>query len=91
MQQNDTVNATEGEILILNCMTEGVPSAITYSKWIHTGEFIPHRELEGQEATNDYILKITDVMYSDTGRYICHASNRNYTEQRKSDVVVFCE
>ena len=83
------MNITEGENLVLNCLTEGVP-AITYSKWIHRGEFIPHRELEGEEATNDYILKINKVSYRDTGRYTCQADTRNYTEQRRSEVAVFC-
>ena len=91
IQENDTVNITEGENLELNCVTEGVPADITYSKWIHTGEFIPHRELEGEEATNDYILKITEVMYNDTGRYTCQADNKAITKQRISEVVVLCE
>ena len=91
IQKNDSVNVTEGENLVLNCITEGVPADITYSKWIHTGEFIPHRELEGEEATNDYILRINKVMYSDTGRYSCQASNGHYREERMSEVVVFCK
>ena len=85
------MNVTEGENLVLNCLTEGVPADITYSKWIHSGEFISHRELEGEEATNDYILRINKVSYRDTGRYTCQAYNRNYTEQRRSDVIVFCK
>ena len=84
------MNITEGENLVLNCITEGVPD-ITYSKWIHTGEFIPHRELEGEEATSDYILRINKVSYRDTGIYTCQAYNRNYTEQRMSELVVFCK
>ena len=89
--KNDSVNVTEGENLVLNCVTEGLPADITYSKLIHTGEFIPHRELEGEEAANDYILRINEVSYRDTGRYTCQARNRYYTEQRRSEVVVFCE
>ena len=85
------MNITEGDHLVLNCMTEGVPADITYSKWVHTGEFIPHRELEGEEATNDYILKINKVSYRDTGRYTCQADNGHYREHRRSEVVVFCE
>ena len=91
IQQNNTVNVTEGENLVLHCITEGIPADITYSRWIHTGEFIPHRELEGEEATNDYILKINKVSYRDTGRYTCQADNRNYTEQRRSEVFIFCK
>ena len=85
------MNVTEGENLVLSCVTEGVPADTTYSKWIHTGEFILHRELEGEEDTNDYILRINKVMYSDTGKYTCQAYSRNYTKQRRSEVVVFCE
>ena len=85
------MNITEGERLILNCSTEGVPADITYSKWVHTGEFIPHRELEGEEATNDYLLTIMEVIYNDTGRYMCQAGNGHYREQRISEVVVFCK
>ena len=85
------MNITEGKRLILNCVAEGFPADITYSKWIHTGEFIPYRELEGEEATNDYILRINKVSYRDTGRYICQADNGHYREQRSSEVVVFCK
>ena len=85
------MNITEGENLVLNCLTEGVPADITYSKWIHTGEFIPHRELEGEGATNDYILRINKVSYRDTGTYACQAYNRHYAKERMSDVVVFCK
>ena len=85
------MNITEGERLILNCSTEGVPTNITYSKWVHTGEFITHREIEGEEAKNDYILRIPEVMYNDTGRYTCQASNGHYREQKISEVVVFCK
>ena len=85
------MNITEGENLVLNCVTEGIPADITYSKWIHTGQFISHRELEGEEATNDYILKITEVTYRDTGQYTCQATNNEHNKQMMSEVVVFCE
>ena len=85
------MNITEGENLVLNCVTEGVPADITYSRWIHTGEFISHRVLEGEEATNDYILRINEVSYRDTGRYTCQADNGHYAKERMSNVVVFCK
>ena len=85
------MNITEGENLVLNCVTEGVPADITYTRWIHTGEFMPHRVLEGEEATNDYRLKINKVSYRDTGRYTCQADNGHYRVQRTSEVVVFCK
>ena len=85
------MNITEGETLVLSCITEGVPADITYSRWVHTGYFIPHRELEGEEVTNDYILRINKVSYRDTGRYTCQATNDEYNKQRMSEVVDFCK
>ena len=82
---------TEGENLVLNCVTAGVSADITYNKWIHTGEFIPRRQLEGEEASNDYILRINKVSFRDTGRYACQAYNGHYAKERMSDVVGFCK
>ena len=85
------MNLEEGEDLVLHCMTKGVPANITYSKWLHTGTFIPHRELEGEKANNDYILRIHKVSYRDTGTYTCQADNGQYTKQRMSEINVFCK
>ena len=90
LQGNKKQTITEGEELVLHCRAEGEPQKITYSRWIHTGEFIRHRELEGDEST-DNLLRIKPVTYGDTGMYRCQANNGIYSKQRTSEVVVRCE
>ena len=81
---------TEGEELVLHCRAEGEPKKITYNKWIHSGEFIRHRELAGDKFM-DNKLKIKSVTYRDTGRYRCQANNGIYNKERTSEVVVRCK
>ena len=87
LEKNTKQTITEGEDLILHFRPEGKPQKITYSRWIHTGEFIGHRELEGDEST-DNKLKIKSVTYRDTGMYRCQANNGIYNKQRTSEVLV---
>ena len=90
LQENTKQTITEGEELVLHCRAEGEPQKITYNKWIHTGEFIRHRELAGDQST-DNLLRIKSVTYRDTGIYICQANNGIYNKQRTSEVLVRCE
>ena len=76
--------------MVLHCRAKGEPQKITYSRWIHTGEFIRNRELEGDEST-DNKLKIKSVTYRDSGMYRCQANNGIYNKERTSEVVVRCE
>ena len=90
LQENTKQTITEGEELVLHCLAEGEPQKIRYSRWIHTGEFIRHRELAGDQST-DNLLSIKSVTYRDTGIYICQADNGIYNKQRTSEVFVRCE
>ena len=90
LEENETQTITEGEELVLPCLAEGQPREIIYSRWIHTGEFIGHRELEGDEST-DNLLKIKSVTYRDTGMYRCQANNGIYNKERTSEVTVRCK
>ena len=90
LQENTKQTITEGEELVLQCRAEGEPQKITYNKWIHTGEFIRHRELAGDQST-DNLLRIKSVTYRDTGIYRCQANNGIYNKERTSEVLVRCE
>ena len=90
LQENTKQTITEGDELVLHCRAEGEPKKISYSRWIHTGEFIRHRELAGDEST-DNLLRIKSVTHRDTGIYICQADNGIYNKQETSQVVVKCK
>ena len=71
-----TREVTEGQSLILVCNSDGEPKP-TFDSWIHTGEFISQRLLNGDIKDNVNTLTINNVSYNETGRYECSAKNND--------------
>ena len=87
---------TEGQTLILVCNSDGEPKP-TFDSWIHTGEFILQRPLDGEIKDNVNNLTINNVNYTETGRYQCNAKNNDgagnivFRNSSHSDVTVRCK
>ena len=85
-----TREVKEGETLILVCNAKGEPPARFYS-WIHTGEFVSQRLLDGDIKDSVNTLTINNVNYTETGRYQCGAENKVFHNTSHSHVTVRCK